>query len=435
MIRGVVEAGAADRVTLYTGNDDHIVLDLVTPFTVTAKGRPTTVRIKGGLLGHWSVWVKTAVELLDRIHAVVTGDTIPADLLALNSAVTDCNAAIFDVANDFHGVICGCHEILRRQGLLEGIWCLDPNESLGPGPDAGDRPRLRRLSASHRRRVRARKRRALAGVKAPRLRYRGWSVGERELGANREALQRYSLAVVSHLLLVAAWYLFVELGKVPKFVMPSPQATLNALLVPNYRWLENIAVTATEIFGGYLLAVVVGVGIALLFSWFRWLEMAIMPLLVSLNMIPKVALGPLIIVWFKYGIGPNIMMAFAICFFPIVLTTARGLKEVEPDLLDLVRTLKGSRWQVFTKIQLPGALPYIFSGMKVAAILAVAGAIVGEFLGSDRGLGYLMLQVQVTLDTAAMFMAVILITLIGGALYLMVLGLERLLVVQDARLG
>jgi len=133
VIRGVVEAGAADRITLYTGNDDHIVLDLVTPFTVVVSGKPVTVRIKGGLLGHWSVWVKSAVELLDRIHAVVTGDTVPADVLALDSAVTDCNAAIFDVANDFHGVICGCHEILRRQGLLEGIWCLDPNESLGPG--------------------------------------------------------------------------------------------------------------------------------------------------------------------------------------------------------------------------------------------------------------------------------------------------------------
>jgi hypothetical protein len=133
VIRGVVEAGAAERITLYTGNDDHIVLDLVTPFTVTAAGRTTTVRIKGGLLGHWSVWVKTAVELLDRVHAVTAGDTVPADMLALDSAVTDCNAAIFDVANDFHGVICGCHEILRRQGLLEGIWCLDPNESLGPG--------------------------------------------------------------------------------------------------------------------------------------------------------------------------------------------------------------------------------------------------------------------------------------------------------------
>ena len=255
------------------------------------------------------------------------------------------------------------------------------------------------------------------------------------MGANREALQRYSLAVISHLLLIAAWHFFVVVGKVPNFVLPSPQATLNALLIPNYRWLENIAVTGTEIFGGYVLAVVIGIAIALLFSWSRWLEMIAMPLLVSLNMIPKVALGPLIIVWFKYGIGPNIMMAFAICFFPIVLTTARGLREVEPDLLDLVRTLKSSRWQVFTKIQLPGALPYIFSGMKVAAILAVAGAIVGEFLGSDRGLGYLMLQVQVTLDTAAMFMAVLLITLLGGILYLIVLGLERLLVVQDARLG
>ena len=236
-------------------------------------------------------------------------------------------------------------------------------------------------------------------------------------------------------MLVVVWHYFVVLGNVPAFVMPSPYATVHTLLVPNYRWVENIAVTTIEIFGGYFIAVVGGVAIALLFSWFRTLEMAVMPLLVSLNMIPKVALGPLIIVWFKYGIGPNIMMAFAICFFPIVLTTARGLREVEPDLLDLVRTLRGSRWQIFTKIQLPGALPFIFSGMKVAAILAVAGAIVGEFLGSDRGLGYLMLQVQVTLDTAAMFMAVILITLIGGVLYLLVLGLEHIFVVRDARIS
>jgi NitT/TauT family transport system permease protein len=251
---------------------------------------------------------------------------------------------------------------------------------------------------------------------------------------NRDTLQRYSLAVVSHLLLVLAWYLFVELGHVPKFVLPSPLQTVQALFVPNYRWVDNTLATGAEIFGGYILAVVIGIGIALLFSWFRFLEMLMMPLLVSLNMIPKVALGPLIIVWFRYGIGPNMMMAFAICFFPIVLTTVRGLREVEPDLLDLVRSVKGSRWQIFTKIQLPGALPYIFSGAKVAAILAVAGAIVGEFLGSDKGLGYLMLQVQVTLDTPAMFMAVLLITLLGVALYGMVLILERLLVVRDARI-
>jgi len=133
VVRGVVEAGAADRVTLYTGNDDHIVLDLLTPFTVGANGGTTLVRIKGGLLGHWSVWVKRAVELLERIHASVASGAVPADLLALDAQVTDCNAAIFDVANDFHGVIAGCHEILRRQGLLAGIWCLDPQETLGPG--------------------------------------------------------------------------------------------------------------------------------------------------------------------------------------------------------------------------------------------------------------------------------------------------------------
>jgi hypothetical protein len=133
VVRGVVEADAADRITLYTGNDDHIILDLVTPFTIVANGRERTVRIKGGLLGHWSVWVKRAVELLERIHAAVATNEISAELLALDAQVTDCNAAIFDAANDFHGVIAGCHEILRRQGLLEGIWCLDPSETLGPG--------------------------------------------------------------------------------------------------------------------------------------------------------------------------------------------------------------------------------------------------------------------------------------------------------------
>jgi NitT/TauT family transport system permease protein len=245
---------------------------------------------------------------------------------------------------------------------------------------------------------------------------------------------RITLAVLAHLALIAAWYLFVKLGNVPRFVMPSPADTAAALLEPNYDWWRNTLVTGTEIFGGYFLALGVGVVLALAFTWSTTLEAFFMPLLVSLNMIPKVALGPLIIVWFKYGIFPNTLMAFSICVFPILLTTARGLREIEPELLDLVRSLKGSRWQLFAKIQLPGALPYIFSGMKVAAILAVAGAIVGEFLGSDKGLGYLMLQVQVTLDTPAMFMAVLIITLLGMLLYALVLALERLLVAKDARL-
>ena len=246
---------------------------------------------------------------------------------------------------------------------------------------------------------------------------------------------RYTLGVIAHLLLLLVWYLFVRFGDVPKFVMPGPGDTLDALLQPNYGWWDNTLVTATEIFGGYAMALIVGVLLALLFTWSKTLEALMLPLLVTMNMIPKVALGPLIIVWFKYGVWPNSLMAFSITVFPILLTTARGLREIEPELLDLVRSLRGSRWQLFTKVQLPGALPYIFSGMKVGAILAVAGAIVGEFLGSDRGLGYLMLQVQVTLDTPAMFMAVIIITLLGVLLYGLVMLLEHLLIAKDARIA
>ena len=133
VIRGVVAARAEERVALYTGNDDHIVLDLLLPFTVFRDGAPVTVRIRGGLLGHWSVWTKRAVELLERIHAAVAANAVPPELLALDAQVTDCNSALFDVAHDFHGCIAGCHEVLRRQGLLESIACLDPNEGLSEG--------------------------------------------------------------------------------------------------------------------------------------------------------------------------------------------------------------------------------------------------------------------------------------------------------------
>jgi hypothetical protein len=133
VVRGLVAAGAEQRIALYTGNDDHIVLDLATPFVAMRDGEAITVRFRGGLLGHWSVWTRGAVRLLDRIREALRKGAIPDDLLALDSRVTDCNAAFFDVANNFHGCIAGCHEVLRRQGLLEGIWCLNPEEGLSPG--------------------------------------------------------------------------------------------------------------------------------------------------------------------------------------------------------------------------------------------------------------------------------------------------------------
>jgi NitT/TauT family transport system permease protein len=251
-------------------------------------------------------------------------------------------------------------------------------------------------------------------------------------GASSPA-RSFAIILIVHLAVLVFWQVAVDAFHVPKFVLPSPLATVKTLGTASYAWGANTLVTAVEILGGFALGAFVGVALAVIFSWAPLLSLVLLPLFVTLNMIPKVALGPLFIVWFSYGILPNILIAFSICFFPILLTTARGLREVEPDLLDLVKSLRGSRWTLFRKIQLPGSLPYVFSGMKVGAILAVAGAIVGEFIASERGLGYLMIQVQSSLDTPAMVMAVVLLTLLGVALYGLVLVLERMFVVGDAR--
>ena len=133
VLRGVAAAGALDRVALYTGNDDHILLDLTLPFDLRDNGITVRTYFRGGLLGHWSVWTASAIKQFEMCRAARGKATVPSDLLALDARVTDCNSAFFDVANNFHGCIAGCHEILRRQGLLEGIWCLDPKEGLSPG--------------------------------------------------------------------------------------------------------------------------------------------------------------------------------------------------------------------------------------------------------------------------------------------------------------
>jgi dihydrodipicolinate synthase/N-acetylneuraminate lyase len=133
---GVAAAGAEERVTLYTGNDDHIVADLVTPLHIRIGKREVVLRFSGGLLGHWSVWTKSAVALLEKVHACVGKGSVPEAILALDSQVTDCNSVIFDVDHDFAGCIAGCHEILRRQGLMRTGHCLDPKEVMSPGQAA-----------------------------------------------------------------------------------------------------------------------------------------------------------------------------------------------------------------------------------------------------------------------------------------------------------
>jgi hypothetical protein len=134
---GIVEAHAEERVTLYTGNDDHIVADLITPMVVRTGNREVTLRFQGGLLGHWSVWTRGAVKLLEGLKLSVSKGALAPEVLALDSFVTDCNSVVFDVAHDFAGCIPGCHEILRRQGLMKSTECLDPHERMSPGQSEG----------------------------------------------------------------------------------------------------------------------------------------------------------------------------------------------------------------------------------------------------------------------------------------------------------
>jgi len=245
--------------------------------------------------------------------------------------------------------------------------------------------------------------------------------------------RKVTITVFVHAAFIAIWWIAVVVGEVPEFILPTPWLALQTLGVANYNWVFHFSATAQEVFGGYALATFVGITFAAVFTWSRQLDDAMMPLLVTLNMIPKVAMAPLLIVWLHFGVDTNIVITFMICFFPILLNTARGLREAEPDLIDLVRALNGSRWQIFAKVQFPGALPYVFSGMKVATVLAVAGAIVGEFIQSDRGLGWFMLVTQEALNTDAMVMALLLVTVIGVLLYGCVILLERIFVVKDAR--
>jgi NitT/TauT family transport system permease protein len=175
-----------------------------------------------------------------------------------------------------------------------------------------------------------------------------------------------------------------------------------------------------------VLSAILGIGLAILIVWNRLLLRTIMPVLVLFNTLPKIALAPLFILWLGYGIWPNIVIGTTIAFFPMVVNTAIGLASAEPEILDLVRSLRATRWQVFTKIRFPNAVPYIFAGLKLNATMSVTGAIVGEFVASELGLGALIISAGVTLETQSIFASLMLISLLGLALYGVVVLAEQL---------
>jgi NitT/TauT family transport system permease protein len=237
-------------------------------------------------------------------------------------------------------------------------------------------------------------------------------------GAVSAAVRYYMPATLVILALLVIWQLAVDLLQVKEYILPSPWSALKALDRPTYRWPANFLTTLYAVLGAFVLSAVLGIALAIAIVWNRLLLRTIMPVLVLFNTLPKIALAPLFILWLGYGT--------TIAFFPMVVNTAIGLASAEPEILDLVRTLRATRWQVFTKIRFPNAVPYIFAGLKLNATMSVTGAIVGEFVASELGLGALIISAGVTLETQSIFASLMLISLLGLALYGLVVLAEQL---------
>lgn len=237
------------------------------------------------------------------------------------------------------------------------------------------------------------------------------------------------------LLLLALWEAAVEVFAVPPFLLPAPSAVAVELVARWPLYLQQAQSTLLATLLGFAVAAVAGIalGMAIAYSWiFRGV---LYPVILVLQVVPKVAVAPLIIVWVGYGLPSRVLVAAVISFFPIVMNTVTGLKSVEPELLDLVRMLRGSRTQEFVKIAFPNAMPLIFSGLKVAITLAVIGAIVAEFISSNSGLGYLILVANSELNVAMSFAALIVLSVMGLLLFGLVGLCERVLVpwsIEDA---
>jgi NitT/TauT family transport system permease protein len=228
--------------------------------------------------------------------------------------------------------------------------------------------------------------------------------------------------------LVAGWQLIVTLLPIPAFILPGPLTVWNTAAAFGTNWIPHAIATISVALAGFAVAIVLGLLLAVIIVHSRLLAQVLTPTLVVVQIIPKVAFAPLFLVWFGLGPVPIIVVTFLVAFFPMVVNGTAGLADIEGDLLDLARVLRLNWWRVLWSIRFPSALPHLFSGLKVASTLAVIGAIIGEFVGSNRGLGYLILIANNNLNTSLALAAIALISLFGLMLYAAIVLIEMTLV-------
>ena len=236
-------------------------------------------------------------------------------------------------------------------------------------------------------------------------------------------IERYASLLLAFAILVS-WQVAVPLLGLSEFVLPTPVAIGKRMATDFQLLATHASFTLLEVVAGFIAGVVVAIPLALAIFYSKVFERAVYPLLVALQTVPKIALAPLLVLYLGYGWGPKIGLAFLISFFPIVISTVVGLQSLDKALVNLVRSMGASESQTFFKVRLPAAMPSIFGGLKVAISLAVIGAIIGEYIAAERGLGYLQLQAYSQFDTTLNFATVVTISLVGVLLYYVIALIE-----------
>lgn len=224
---------------------------------------------------------------------------------------------------------------------------------------------------------------------------------------------------------LAGWEALVRLAGIPSYLLPPPSAIGRRVVTSSALIGSHSLVTLAEVLLGFLSGTILGFVLAAAIVHSRALERAVMPAVLFLQTMPKLAIAPLLLIWLGYGVLPKIVVATLMCVFPILINCVSGLQLADPRLLDLMKVLGASRWQVLWKVRFPGALPQIFAAAKVAITLSVVGAIVGEWVGSSAGLGHLILIANAQLDTELVFACIAILSAMGSALFYAVQGVER----------
>jgi NitT/TauT family transport system permease protein len=243
----------------------------------------------------------------------------------------------------------------------------------------------------------------------------------------RQIASRVGYPLAGVVLIVAAWALACWLADIPTVVLPTPDKVLRSMIVRGDLLVSEGWVTLKETLFGFVLALAVGLPLAVAVANSRPLNLMFYPLLIALQSVPKVALAPIVLVWLGTGLESKLAIVWLVAFFPIIVDTTAGLRSTPRELLELADSLTATPMQIFVKVQFPAALPYVITGAKVAITLAVIGAVIGEFVGSSEGLGFLLLSATSQLDTPLAFAALFALSVLGVLVYLMVELAERLM--------